>query len=159
MVADGHQVAALGSLEGPEFVGTVRRDVRQACDAIEAAVGVRPSSYRPADGSRDARTVRAVGLEGLALSLWSVIGWDWGLTPAKVVADEVEGHLASSGDVILLHESVPKALPSRGSHSSGGVNRGVVEAVQELLGRLEARRLRAVTLDEVCPPSWEVFKF
>lgn len=158
MAEEGHQVGALGSVEGPQTITAVRADVRETCRAIKDIVGYWPSSYRPADGSRDARTVRAIGREGLATSLWSVVGWDWGHTPAPEVADEVAARLAKSGDVILLHEGVPHALPARGSHLSGGVNQGVVEVARLVLKVLEARGLRCAPLDEVCPPSWEVFK-
>jgi peptidoglycan/xylan/chitin deacetylase (PgdA/CDA1 family) len=83
--------------------------------------------YRPQDGSRDVRDLRAAVRSGLGVALWSACGYDWDATPEQVAA-RLSAQLrvgrtlpagadfgtldpsAVNGAVLCLHAAVPAYL-------------------------------------------------
>jgi peptidoglycan/xylan/chitin deacetylase (PgdA/CDA1 family) len=125
---------------------TIRRELRQTTEAIEAAgvemarVGGR-RLMRPPYGRRRPGTVRVLWEEGYIPVCWSVTLWDWskGVTVEKIMrrADrQIRG-----GDVILLHDGCDVAMGYDRSAS--------VEATRRILDRWQGDGMRFVTIPEL----------
>lgn len=112
IVAAGHALGVHGyehdrlyALKPPAAVAD---DIGRAIDAVERAVGDRPSWFRPPIGHLSPRTFAGAKRAGVEIVGWSVRGWD-GLSranPARVVA-RVERGLAP-GAILLLHDAAER---------------------------------------------------
>jgi peptidoglycan/xylan/chitin deacetylase (PgdA/CDA1 family) len=116
------------------------RDLRDACDAIAAACGVRPTAVRPPYGVTTPAFAVAVRRLGLAVVGWSVRSWD---TVRKGEPATLARRLAAAarpGSIVLLHDA-----PER----QGGREPLGPRLVAPLVAALRARGLEPVTVSEL----------
>ncbi len=116
----------------------IRAEIEGCQRAVEAAAGVRPLAYRPPVGitSPPLRGVLA-GL-GLRCVAWSCRGLDFGNLRWTGLARRVLRRVRG-GDVVLLHDALPAAVPVE----------GWLAEIREILAGLRAKGLRPVALSEV----------
>jgi peptidoglycan/xylan/chitin deacetylase (PgdA/CDA1 family) len=143
IAAAGHAIALHGHRHRNMLRLTpaaVADDLRRGQDAIAAATGRAPSTYRPPFGIFSAGGLAAVRREGFEPVLWSRWGRDWAAraTPESIAA-KVAGEL-SPGDVLLLHDA--------DHYSSPGSWRNTAGALPRVLQMIGSRGLRPVTLQE-----------
>ncbi|MBK5218731.1 MAG: polysaccharide deacetylase family protein [Thermoleophilia bacterium] len=107
MLAEGHELALHGmthrhhdqlSLEEAEA------ELRDGSEAIESAIGQRPTWYRPPFGSASPELADLCVKHGLGLAYWSAWGQDWEDSSAARIAGLVRRDL-SPGTIVLLHDS------------------------------------------------------
>jgi peptidoglycan/xylan/chitin deacetylase (PgdA/CDA1 family) len=140
IVAAGHALGVHGyhhdrlyALKPPAAVAD---DIERAMDAVERAVGRRPSWFRPPIGHVSPRTVAGAKRAGVEIVGWSVRGLD-GLSradPARVVA-RVERGLAP-GAIVLLHDAAER----------GDFSPAALVALPLLLNVIARRGLRVLPL-------------
>jgi peptidoglycan/xylan/chitin deacetylase (PgdA/CDA1 family) len=104
--AAGHVIGSHGwSHRHPWTLGCVaaHREVRNARDAIQQAVGERATWFRPPHGRLTPHLVAAVHAWEQRIALWSRSAIDWG--PFGLI-DAVERRLGAvrTGDIVLLHD-------------------------------------------------------
>jgi peptidoglycan/xylan/chitin deacetylase (PgdA/CDA1 family) len=112
IVADGHSLGVHGyehdwlyALKPPAVVAA---DIERARAAVERAVGLRPSWFRPPIGHVSPRTAAGAKRAGVEMVGWSVRGLD-GLSRAdpQAVAARVERGLGG-GAIVLLHDAAER---------------------------------------------------
>jgi peptidoglycan/xylan/chitin deacetylase (PgdA/CDA1 family) len=114
IVADGHEIAVHGwshrclLLDGPHRTVTRLRD---ACEVVEAATGVRPTWFRAPYGVFSGCSLVAARMLGLTPVLWSAWGFDWtrratGESVHRTVRKDLRG-----GGTILLHDCDVSSAP------------------------------------------------
>lgn len=141
---DGHLVAN-HSFSHSHF-GVLRRrpywlrDIREADDAIEDAIGVRPAMYRPPCGVKTWHTFGAIRQTGHAMVTWSRRAVD-GLptTPQRIMR---RFRNIADGEILLLHDGVEPHAP----HADRAAT---IAVVPMLLERLRHENLTPVRLDEL----------
>ena len=130
---------------------TIRREVRTASEAIEAA-GVEMAEVdgkrlmRPPYGRRRPGTIRVLHDDGYIPVTWSVTLWDWskGVTTEKIM-HKAEKQIRG-GDVILLHDGCDVAMGYDRHHS--------VEATELILQRWKDQEgYKFVTIPEMIAAS------
>lgn len=138
----GHQVGTHGYRHLHHLVHTPRWvscDLAAAERAM-AAVGVRPTWYRPAYGQVTSATLIVARRRGWQTVLWSAWGREWATSDADEVAARIIRRLRP-GAIVLLHDN--DAFGPTGMWRVGLASLGKVAA------ELERRQLEAVTLDEL----------
>jgi peptidoglycan/xylan/chitin deacetylase (PgdA/CDA1 family) len=168
ILAGGHEVGALG-MAGPHWTSEVLADIEATKAVLESAAatskqgstaGAAGSSvawYRPQDGSRDARVLRAANRAGLAVALWSLCPFDWDAAPGEVaarlreqVAHTPAGGRTSSGAIVCLQARVPDYLAA--STAAHRPKPDVVAAARQAMDVLQKdERVALITLSELCP--------
>jgi peptidoglycan/xylan/chitin deacetylase (PgdA/CDA1 family) len=146
IVRAGHAVGVHGhthpwsySLRSTRFV---LRDLERACAAIERACGVRPTLFRPPVGFVGPGVARGAERAGLTLVGFSARTRD-GLASAKPEAVLARASAAlEPGAILVLHDAAEEGDRVPASSSVLG----------EILGRLHARGLVAVTVDALTRP-------
>ena len=78
-------------------------DIVRGNDAIEAACGVRPTSFRAPGGALTELIRETCRSEGQPIYHWSVDTRDWSSRDADAVMSEIENQGVSDGDIILMH--------------------------------------------------------
>jgi peptidoglycan/xylan/chitin deacetylase (PgdA/CDA1 family) len=115
---EGHVIGVHGfehkSLSGLS-AAEVRRDLKEARDAITQVTGVSPYLYRPPFGQLDQTQVAEASKLGMRVTMWTNIGGaDLGAASAEdVTARTVSA--ATDGGILMLHEGLQytvEALPS-----------------------------------------------
>jgi peptidoglycan/xylan/chitin deacetylase (PgdA/CDA1 family) len=114
-----------------------RADLDRTLDAIERAIGVRPSMQRPPYGRFTADSHAACLDARLRPVYWSAWGEDWEDLPPDRIADFVTRDL-SPGVVILLHDS------ARYAHRSSA--RATAAAIPSIAAAMADRGLQAVPI-------------
>lgn len=118
--------------------GRVREEVVRAQSAIVGATGRRPSLFRPPYGIRAPALRQVLPEQGLCGVHWTVIGRDW-----KWDAKRIASHVlirSQKGGIVCLHD---------GDRVRREADRAqTLEAVQEIVPRLQARGLRFVILQD-----------
>jgi peptidoglycan/xylan/chitin deacetylase (PgdA/CDA1 family) len=105
----GHDIGLHGDLHDRlhsfRMPGRVRDELRRAQDAVESAVGVRPSLFRPPIGHTSPATVYGARLAQTTLIGWSARGYDGirSRTPEAVMT-AVSASL-EDGAIVLLHDA------------------------------------------------------
>lgn len=124
------------SLLGPRGYAA---EITRAQDLLTQATGERPTCFRAPAGLRNPFLAPVLQRLGLSLVSWTRRGFDTReRNPAKVLERLVRG--LAAGDILLLHD---------GNAARTVAGRPVVlEVLPPLLERLQADRLRAVTLPE-----------
>lgn len=124
----------------PEFIF---RELALAQESIQRITGLRPRWFRPPYGVRwfgVGAAQRRLGLTGM---MWSVIGKDWKWL-GKRVAEEVIRR-TGNGSILCLHDGRRlEATPE--IHAT-------LQAVGEIIPRLQDRGLRFVTATELLEPA------
>jgi peptidoglycan/xylan/chitin deacetylase (PgdA/CDA1 family) len=119
----------------------LRQEFSDCGKALEDALGVKISLFRPPFGGRRPsvlRTARAMGLEPI---MWSVTGYDWNAKSSDAIFEKVTRQMDSrrtpQAEVILLHD---------GGHLAFGTDRGhTVEATRRLLEQYRMKQFVSVS--------------
>lgn len=145
----GHELGVLG-VAGPHSTETLMADIQATMTAITAATGHVARWYRPQDGARDVRVLRAANSAGLAVALWSVTPMEWdGTVGACHERVRSQAHPVG-GDIAVVNLDTPEWLapPPALQHSSVPAISAVTAILHELR---DVRDQSAVTLSELCP--------
>jgi peptidoglycan/xylan/chitin deacetylase (PgdA/CDA1 family) len=146
----GHEVAAHGyahswwySLWAP---ARIERDIERTRALLRDICGACPALFRPPVGHVSPRTAEGARRAGVRLVAWNVRALD-GVRGASAerVARRVEQGL-SDGAIVLLHDA-----SERDSHEPAGAR-----VLPRILGAIEARGLRSVTLSELIEPGTSI---
>jgi peptidoglycan/xylan/chitin deacetylase (PgdA/CDA1 family) len=146
-VAEGHELGNHAfSHMPPEGLDddALRAELLRTSGLIEAAVGRRPSLFRPPYAAYDVRVARVAREAGLAPTvLRSIDPADWREEDPGEIARHVLAR-ARPGAIVCLHDAHPPLAPA------GATDRAVtVAALEPILEGLAARELRAVTVSEL----------
>ena len=132
----GHLHDRLYSLKPPKYVA---EDIGRAQNAVEPAVGLRPTLFRPPVGYLSSRTAAGAKRAGVRTIAWSARGLDGiGPTDAEKVYARIEKGL-TDGAIVLMHDA--------SEHDD--FEPASVEALPRILEELDDRGLRAVTVSEL----------
>jgi peptidoglycan-N-acetylglucosamine deacetylase len=119
------------------------REIRDGRRAIEDAIGVRTTLFRPPFGPQSLQSFLLARASGHRVICWSVTGDDWAGESASLVAGAVKARV-QPGAIILLHDRLeaaePPARPDRA---------GVVEALPLILDHLGALGIRSLPIPEL----------
>lgn len=112
---------------------SVRRQLRQTQDAIESAIGTKPTLLRPPYGSLGTRQKRWIHDEfGYEIILWDVDPLDWKRPGPTVVCNRIVKE-TRAGSIVLAHDIHP----------------GTIAAMPSTLDQLEAKGFQFVTVSEL----------
>jgi peptidoglycan/xylan/chitin deacetylase (PgdA/CDA1 family) len=118
----------------------IRRELSTCRDALQDAVGVSSSLFRPPFGGRRPAVLRIARELGLQPVMWNVTGYDWNAPPAAVIEEKVRMQ-TRGGDVILLHD---------GGHKQMGADRSqTVIATDHLIARYKADGYEFATIPQM----------
>ena len=132
----GHLHDRLYSLKPPKYVA---EDIGRAQNAVEQAVGLRPTLFRPPVGYLSSRTAAGAKHAGVRTIAWSARGLDGSApTAAEKVYARIEKGL-TDGAIVLMHDA--------SEHDD--FEPASVEALPRILEELDDRGLRAVTVSEL----------
>lgn len=132
----GHLHDRLYSLKTPKYVA---EDIARAQSAVELAIDLRPTLFRPPVGYLSSRTAAGAKRAGVRTIAWSARGLDGvGPTDADKVFSRVERGLVD-GAIVLMHDASERDDFEPAS----------VEALPRILEELDDRGLRAVTVSEL----------
>ena len=139
ILAAGHQIGN-HTYSHPNliFVSTsrLRQELEDCGKALEDALGVPTSLFRPPFGGRRPavlRTARAMGLQPI---MWSVTAYDWSAKSSEAVVGKVTAQVDTrrkqQAEIVLLHD---------GGHLAFGTDRScTVEATSRLLQKYQSKR-------------------
>ncbi len=141
--AAGHEIGLHGfqhdrlyALKPPKYVAD---DIARTQSAVEQAVGIRPTLFRPPVGYLSSRTAAGAKRANVRVIAWSARGVDGlGPTDADRVYRRIEEKLVD-GAIVLLHDSAERDDFEPAS----------VEILPRLLEEMDDRGLRAVTVSEL----------
>jgi len=140
IVAAGHSLGVHGYRHAPLHSWwsprAIARDIEQARDAVERAVGVRPRCFRPPIGIVSPRTAAGAKRAGAPIVLFSLRSGDGIVTRADAVVRRVTGRLGA-GDIVLLHDA-----PRRGDRRPASI-----DALPRILDRIRALGLATVGVE------------
>ena len=133
---EGHEVAN-HSWSHPNLAkmsdDAVRGQLRRTDEAIENAIGERPTLMRPPYGSITAREKKWINQEfGYKIVLWDVDPLDWRRPGPKVVCNRIVKN-TRAGSIVLAHDIHP----------------GTIEAMPCVLKELEEKGFKFVTVSEL----------
>ncbi|MET0334876.1 MAG: polysaccharide deacetylase family protein, partial [Rhizobacter sp.] len=131
-----HRHSHTFSLLGPQ---AVRREVERSQQALTQVTGEMPRYFRAPAGFRNLFLAPVLHEQGLQLVSWTRRGFDTARgEPAGVLQRLTRG--LAAGDILLLHD--------RGSARAPSGRPVVLEVLPQLLKRLQADGLKAVTLPQ-----------
>ena len=111
----------------------VRRELQKTDDAIQKAIGSRPTLLRPPYGSITSREKKWINDEfGYKIILWDVDPNDWKRPGPAIVRDRIL-KLTRAGSIVLSHDIHP----------------GTIEAMPSTFDQLEAKGFKFVTVSEL----------
>lgn len=119
----------------------VWREIRDGRRAVEDAVGLPTTLFRPPFGRQSLQSFALARASRHRVICWSVAANDWAGEPAGLIAGAVEAR-AQPGAIVLLHDHA-EGVAARPESSS------TVEALTLILGHLAARGIRSVTIPEL----------
>jgi peptidoglycan-N-acetylglucosamine deacetylase len=134
VLAAGHEIGN-HTFSHPNLVLVSARRLRQELGdcrkALEDALGMKTTLFRPPFGGRRPSVLRIARAMGLSPIMWSVTGYDWNAKSAEAIVDKVARQVDSrprpQAEVVLLHD---------GGHMAFGADRSrTIEATQRLLER------------------------
>jgi len=114
---------------------TLIRDIGTACATIEGIIGKRPLLYRPPVGLTNPHTFKALRTLGLHCIGWSRSAGDAGNRRTRGI--EKISKLAGPGEVLLLHDSLPKP----------DLKETILGRIENLCADIKARNLQPVTVN------------
>lgn len=147
----GHAVGIHGHAHD-RFMSTMtprhaEEDLVKALDAVESAIGERPSMFRPPIGHTSPRLAKAIRKLGLSVVGWSARGYD-GLP--RATADQVAERVVRDlrhGAIVLLHDAA----------ENDDFEPASIAALPRILAAMKERELPAVRVDAwVEPPDTAV---
>jgi len=113
----------------------IQLQISKTSDAIEAAIGVRPSFFRPPYGLLSVQELMLSYHDGLTTVLWNDEGQDWTRPGVNIIVQRILG-LARNGTIILMHDG-------------GGDRSQTVAALPSIIQELEQRGFRFVTMQQM----------
>jgi peptidoglycan/xylan/chitin deacetylase (PgdA/CDA1 family) len=133
---EGHEIGN-HSWSHPNFAkmsdAAVRNELQKTDDAIQKAIGTRPTLLRPPYGSISARQKKWINDEfGYKIILWDVDPNDWKRPGPDVVRNRIV-KLTRAGSIVLSHDIHP----------------GTIEAMPSTLDQLQAKGFKFVTVSEL----------
>lgn len=134
MVAEGHEIGN-HTFTHPNLVemsdDVILSEINQTQDAIQAALGQKPTIYRPPYGSADARVANLVNLPAIH---WSVDTLDWENRDPHQIVEQVKANMAPGG-IVLMHDIHPETVDALEPMLEYLVSQGYVfVTTTELLG-------------------------
>jgi peptidoglycan/xylan/chitin deacetylase (PgdA/CDA1 family) len=118
----------------------IRRELSDCRAALQEAIGVPSTLFRPPFGGRRPAALRIARELGLKPVMWNVTGYDWNAPPAAAIEGKVSKQIRG-GDVILLHD---------GGHKQMGADRSqTVLATDSLLASYKSQAYEFVTLPKM----------
>tara|TARA_R110002096_G_scaffold91625_7_gene207269 strand:- start:3478 stop:4398 length:921 start_codon:yes stop_codon:yes gene_type:complete len=136
MIAEGHEVAnhtwTHADLTKLSQAG-IRSEMERTRDAIVAATGVQPKSYRPPYGAVSSSLKSFMKSEyGYPTILWNVDPLDWKKPGVSVVADRLVAG-ARNGGILLAHD----------------IHKSTIDAMPSTFDRLLAKGFKFVTVSQL----------
>jgi peptidoglycan-N-acetylglucosamine deacetylase len=130
VAARGHAVGLHGHrhVEHDELADP-RADLQRGAAALAAAIGERPTLFRPPYGRFSAASYSASRELGLWPVYWSAWGCDWEPIPAPRIADLVIRDIAP-GAIVLLHDSARFAY-RESAHPTAEALPAILDATRE----------------------------
>jgi peptidoglycan/xylan/chitin deacetylase (PgdA/CDA1 family) len=127
----------------------LRRELEDCNKALEDALGMTPSLFRPPFGGRRPGVLRTAARMGLQTVMWSISGYDWKAQSPEFILERVTPGLNSSrAEIVLLHD---------GGYLDFGTDRGhTVEATRRLLEATAGKRfvsMSGLTQGKVLSPK------
>jgi peptidoglycan/xylan/chitin deacetylase (PgdA/CDA1 family) len=121
----------------------LRQELADCGKALEDALGVPTSLFRPPFGGRRPGVLRTAQAMGLQPIMWSVTAYDWSAKSPEAIVGKVTAQVDSrrkqQAEIVLLHD---------GGHLAFGTDRSyTVEATCRLLERYAGKRF--VTISEL----------
>ncbi len=110
-------------------------ELRATADLIRELTGKPPAFARPPYGNMDQRVVQTARSLHMSVALWTTDTLDWQTPGAATIARRALQNL-KPGQIILMHDG-------------GGPRQQTVQAVGTILGALDARGYKAVTLAQL----------
>ena len=144
ILAAGHQIGN-HTYSHPNLIFVTASRLRQELDdcrkALEDALGVKTSLFRPPFGGRRPNVLRTARAMYLQPIMWSVTAYDWSAKSPEAIVDKVTRQVDSrrvpQAEIVLLHD---------GGHLAFGTDRShTVEATRRLLEKYPAKRFVAVS--------------
>lgn len=107
----------------------LRQELADCNKALEDAIGIKVTLFRPPFGGRRPNVLRTARGMGLNPVMWSVTGYDWSAKSADQIVEKVSRQVdtrpKAQGEIVLLHD---------GGHLAFGADRAfTVEATGRLL--------------------------
>jgi peptidoglycan-N-acetylglucosamine deacetylase len=139
--AAGHEIGN-HTYSHPNLIFVSSRRLRQELEdcnkALEDALGVRPSVFRPPFGGRRPGVLRTARALGLKTVMWSITGYDWNAESPESILKKIAPGLDSRwAEIVLLHD---------GSHLAFGADRAhTVEATRRLLEQVSGKQFVPVS--------------
>ncbi|HEY2498458.1 MAG TPA: polysaccharide deacetylase family protein [Candidatus Angelobacter sp.] len=144
ILAAGHEIGN-HTYSHPNLIFVSARRLRQELEdcnkALEDAVGMKVSLFRPPFGGRRPNVLRTAHALGLQPIMWSVTAYDWSANSAEAVVEkvkqQVQSHRKPKTEIILLHD---------GGHLTFGADRSrTVNATGQLLQAYAEKRFVRVS--------------
>lgn len=121
----------LALLSGSEIVSQINFTI----DAIQQAIGIRPTFFRPPYGVFNERVLTKANLLGLTTIIWNDEARDWTMPGTDVIVSRIL-NLAGDGAIILLHDG-------------GGDRSQTIAALPAIITTLQSRGFQFVTLQQM----------
>ena len=117
-------------------VARLRQELADCSKALEDAIGIKATLFRPPFGGRRPNVLRTARGMGLKPVMWSVTGYDWSAKSADQIVEkvgrQVDSRPKAQGEIILLHD---------GGHTGFGTDRAfTIEATRKLLKRYAGKQ-------------------
>ena len=114
----------------------LRQELADCGKALEDAIGIKVTLFRPPFGGRRPNVLRTARSMGLSPVMWSVTGYDWSAKSADQIVEKVGRQIDSrpkaQGEIVLLHD---------GGHMSFGTDRAfTIDATRKLLERYAGKQ-------------------
>ncbi|HEY1939879.1 MAG TPA: polysaccharide deacetylase family protein [Candidatus Angelobacter sp.] len=144
ILAAGHEIGN-HTYSHPNLIFVSARRLRQELEdcnkALEDAVGMKVSLFRPPFGGRRPNVLHTARRLSLQPIMWSVTSYDWSANSAEAIVgkvkQQVQSHRKAQTEIILLHD---------GGHLAFGVDRSrTVNATGQLLQTYAAKRFVRVS--------------
>ncbi len=116
-------------------VSNVRAQLSVASDAIQSAIGRRPTFFRPPYGAVNSTVMQQAKALNLSVIVWNDDPQDWSMPGVKVIIQRAIGQ-AHNGTIILMHD--------------GGGNRSqTIAALPTIISTLQERGFHFVTIPQL----------
>jgi peptidoglycan/xylan/chitin deacetylase (PgdA/CDA1 family) len=119
----------------------LRQELEDCSKALEDALGVKPTLFRPPFGGRRPNVLRTARAMGLQPIMWSVTAYDWSAKSAAAIVSKATSQVVArrkpQSEIVLLHD---------GGHLAFGADRShTVEATRQLLQQYADKRFVAIS--------------
>ena len=116
-------------------VSNVRSQLAVASDAVQSAIGIRPTFFRPPYGAVNLTVMQQAKALNLSIIVWNDDPQDWSLPGVHVIIQRAVDE-ARNGTIILMHDG-------------GGNRTQTIAALPTVISTLQARGYRFVTIQQL----------